>query len=143
MQAMTAGTQAMTPGPTVEILDEEFLVGQRARLSEDRETLVGVAEMLASEVNGLLRQRDAGGPTEEGFGRGESPSVDLERARSEHARVMSRLAELHAALARLDAHSYGRCEVCGGPIGEARLEAVPTALRCIECQAGRSRARSR
>ncbi|KQT94684.1 hypothetical protein ASG49_07600 [Marmoricola sp. Leaf446] len=41
------------------------------------------------------------------------------------------LAEVDAAVARLDAGAYGRCEVCGGPIAPARLEARPTARRCV------------
>src|SRR3954452_1567794 len=41
------------------------------------------------------------------------------------------LAEVDAALARLDAGSYGRCEVCGEPIAPARLEARPTARTCV------------
>ena len=31
--------------------------------------------------------------------------------------------------------SLGSCEVCGGPIGQDRLAAVPEATRCISCQA--------
>ena len=31
--------------------------------------------------------------------------------------------------------TYGQCEVCGGPIGDERLAAVPDATRCISCQA--------
>ena len=29
----------------------------------------------------------------------------------------------------------GRCESCGGPIGEERLAALPDATRCVRCQA--------
>lgn len=35
-----------------------------------------------------------------------------------------------AALARIDAHTYGRCEVCNEPISEARLAASPSATTC-------------
>ena len=41
------------------------------------------------------------------------------------------LAEVDAALARLDDGSYGRCEVCGEPVPPARLEARPTARTCV------------
>ncbi|MEO7146821.1 MAG: TraR/DksA C4-type zinc finger protein, partial [Terrimesophilobacter sp.] len=37
------------------------------------------------------------------------------------------------SLARLDAGTYGRCEVCGKRIAHARLEARPTARTCIDC----------
>jgi len=46
------------------------------------------------------------------------------------------LEEIDAALQRLDAGTYGTCEVCGGPIGQGRLEARPVARTCIRC-AGR------
>ena len=38
-----------------------------------------------------------------------------------------------AALARLDAGTYGICERCGGPISPARLAARPAAATCIAC----------
>ena len=43
------------------------------------------------------------------------------------------LAEVDAAVARLDAGTYGVCEGCGGSIGEARLEVRPLARTCIRC----------
>ena len=50
------------------------------------------------------------------------------------------LTELQAALDRLDAGSYGNCEVCGKPIAEGRLEAMPAARFCVEDQAKVKRA---
>lgn len=44
-----------------------------------------------------------------------------------------RLAELAAANGRLDAGDYGRCERCGAPIAEARLEVLPTTTTCVGC----------
>ncbi len=43
------------------------------------------------------------------------------------------LREVEDALAKLDEGSYGRCESCGGPIADARLEAMPAARLCIAC----------
>jgi DnaK suppressor protein len=42
------------------------------------------------------------------------------------------LAEIDAALQRIDEGSFGTCVVCGGPVGEERLEAVPYAMLCID-----------
>ena len=39
-----------------------------------------------------------------------------------------------AALARLDAGTFGTCLRCAKPIAPARLEALPWAAYCIECQ---------
>nr|WP_253942416.1 TraR/DksA C4-type zinc finger protein [Nocardioides sp. zg-1230] len=52
--------------------------------------------------------------------------------------VRHHLAELDAALARVDAGTYGACEACGSAIGEARLEALPAARTCITCASRRS-----
>jgi DnaK suppressor protein len=44
------------------------------------------------------------------------------------------MAEVQAALARIDAGTYGVCEACGEAISPARLEAFPMARRCVHCQ---------
>lgn len=38
------------------------------------------------------------------------------------------------ALARIDSGTYGLCTSCGIPIDAARLEAMPAAAHCIECE---------
>lgn len=122
-----------------EVLDEEFLADQRALLDEQRAERAQAVDALAAEVDTYVHRQEEGAAQVEGFGRGETPSVELERARELHTQALARLAEVDAAVARLDAGSYGRCEVCGGPIGRARLEAIPTATHCINCQAARNR----
>jgi DnaK suppressor protein len=42
--------------------------------------------------------------------------------------------QISAALNRLDAGTYGQCARCGGQIAPARLEVVPHATACIDCQ---------
>lgn len=43
-----------------------------------------------------------------------------------------RLAEVAGALARMEEGKYGICEVCGGAIEDARLDANPAAATCEE-----------
>lgn len=45
-----------------------------------------------------------------------------------------RLREIDIAIERMTAGTYLNCTQCGGPIGMARLEAFPSATRCIVCQ---------
>ncbi len=45
------------------------------------------------------------------------------------------LREIDAAIARVERGDYGECVDCGEAIGAERLEAYPTAERCIDCQA--------
>lgn len=56
--------------------------------------------------------------------------------------ISSQLAELESreleqiehALRRIEKGVYGRCEICGNKVGEARLNALPYTSTCIECQ---------
>ena len=44
------------------------------------------------------------------------------------------LAAIEDALRRIDSGTFGTCRRCGKPIAEDRLEAIPYANRCIDCQ---------
>ena len=47
--------------------------------------------------------------------------------------VRRELAEIDAALARIQDGRYGTCLACGGPMGLQRLRAIPEARYCIAC----------
>jgi RNA polymerase-binding protein DksA len=49
------------------------------------------------------------------------------------------LADINAALERIEAGTYGICTNCGKQIAEERLEARPWATLCIDCQRERER----
>lgn len=57
----------------------------------------------------------------------------------------ARLAELEAALARLDddPEGFGLCEECDEPIKARRLELMPWVRLCIDCQGQREKAAER
>jgi RNA polymerase-binding transcription factor DksA len=98
------------------------------------------SEVLESERTRLLAQLD-----ELGFGPNgnltydtnfaDTSQVTAERGEAERlaADLQDALSDVDAALLRLTAGTYGRCERCGNPISEARLEAMPTAHRCLDC----------
>lgn len=52
------------------------------------------------------------------------------------AQAQGHLAEVEAAIKRLDSNAYGICETCARPIARARLEARPSARSCIRCASG-------
>ena len=72
-----------------------------------------------------------------------------EDSESRSARIIARqavaerqeLAEIEAALDRLEGGSYGRCEQCGRQIGTALLSARPQARYCGACGPHRRQAR--
>jgi DnaK suppressor protein len=50
-------------------------------------------------------------------------------------RSSQQLELVKAALARLEAGTFGACLRCGKPVAPGRLEALPWAAHCIDCQA--------
>jgi RNA polymerase-binding transcription factor DksA len=58
---------------------------------------------------------------------------------AEELRDLGELAQVEAALARMDAGRYGDCVDCGEPIAASRLAVMPAAPCCAACQAERER----
>lgn len=58
---------------------------------------------------------------------------------AQQRRDAEELAQVEAALHRLDAGTYGDCVECGEPIALSRLMVQPAALRCAACQSDRER----
>lgn len=53
------------------------------------------------------------------------------------ALARDRLAEIDAALGKIESDIYEICDRCGNPIGADRLAARPASLICVRCAAGR------
>ena len=60
-------------------------------------------------------------------GQGDSSSLEREFTDGSIARTREALGEIDAALDRMDAGTYGRCESCGAPIPGERLEVMRAA----------------
>lgn len=59
---------------------------------------------------------------------------DYEAAPEPRSEVVRReLAEIEAALLRIQEGRYGTCLNCGGPMGLQRLRAIPEARYCVAC----------
>ena len=107
-------------GATRLLVDERAVTEQR--LAALREDFAGVVD--ASRDTNADDEHDPEGQT-----------IAYERAQTD---ALVRDAEQHlrevgAALVRVEAGTYGVCECCAGAVGDARLEARPTARRCIAC----------
>lgn len=61
---------------------------------------------------------------------------------AEIARDAEELADIDLALRRVAAGTYGQCLACGVTIPEPRLEAYPTAKRCLPCQQKKEQAQA-
>ncbi|WP_378145071.1 TraR/DksA family transcriptional regulator [Cnuibacter sp. UC19_7] len=60
-------------------------------------------------------------------------SGEWARLRAQLDAADARLADIDAALLRVDDGTYGLCATCGHPIPLERLEVRPTATQCVPC----------
>jgi DnaK suppressor protein len=105
------------------------------RLVAEQERLDSEMQSIRSSENVSVTERTSTGdlsgndqhPAEEG-----TETFDRERDLSLLESLEHEMDEVQAALDRLEDGSYGKCEVCGRPIGDERLEAVPETRYCIE-----------
>lgn len=113
-----------------------FLDLQTDALRGERASLVMVATALLDEIKVLSDDAAVDITSEDGFGEGAGSAVEQDRDRALHVQAMARIDEIDAALSRIAQGTYGHCDICGGEIGQVRLEALPTATQCVTCKAG-------
>ena len=70
-------------------------------------------------------------------GEGTALAVDRLSQVAVHDKLQVTLADVDRALEKVDDGTYGVCDVCGKPIGEGRLEALPWAVLCVDDAARR------
>ena len=63
-----------------------------------------------------------------------SQVFEQQRVLALRERTQNQLDQVEAALSRVAEGSFGRCMRCGKPIAPERLEALPWASHCIDCQ---------
>lgn len=95
------------------------------------------AATLAEQLEGLVEAAAGANADDEHDPEGATLAYEREQVAALLRNTEEELAELAAARARLAEGTYGTCEVCGGPIAPARLEARPTARTCITCASAR------
>ena len=92
---------------------------------------------LERDVQSKIRDaRNDGSKEREGLDEGETCEVDVQ-TEIEFALLQIKGETLHAinaAIHRLDEGTYGDCVECGDQIHEARLRALPFAVRCWRCE---------
>ncbi len=112
---------------------EAFLDKQRQALLAERRRYTEHAERYEAEAEQLVSEREPGDVQfDEESGEGDSIAVERERALQISAREREEIAEIDAALARIDNGTYGICVVSGKPIPKERLEAIPHASMRVE-----------
>ena len=101
----------------------------------ERARYVRSADALKAEADALANEREPGDVQfDEESGEGDTLNVERDRLLLVASEARAKVAEIDAALDRVDAGTYGRCENCGDPIPKARLQAFPRATLCVACK---------
>ncbi len=112
----------MTPQQTNEIKPK-----YKDLLLEERDQLVARLEELGVGGDGLSYDSNFADSSQVTAERGEVDRLALE--------LQDALNLVDSALSKLENGEFGKCEDCGGNIGEPRLEAKPSARFCMDCAA--------
>jgi RNA polymerase-binding transcription factor len=103
---------------------------------------------ILTQVQGKIRDVRAEGTqnkSNEVFDAAESSDADIQED-IEFALIQMKaetLNKINEALTRLEEGAYGNCFECGEEIAEARLRALPFAVRCKDCEEAREMAAER
>ncbi|MHB1504575.1 MAG: TraR/DksA family transcriptional regulator [Acidimicrobiales bacterium] len=117
--------------------EPKFLAEQRDLLLAERAVYQEQADSLRAEADALALEREPGDVQfDEESGEGGTATIDRERDLALSAQALAAIEEIDAALAGLDAGTYGACEICHEPIPKARLRALPYARLCVACKSG-------
>jgi DnaK suppressor protein len=117
------------------------------RYDELKQMLEGRQRELVAEVQGKIRgvRADGAEKPHEVMDQGETSEVDIQED-IELALIQMKaetLNKIYEALNRLEDGRYGMCFECGDEIAEARLRALPFAVRCKDCEEAREIAAQR
>lgn len=111
-------------------MDDKTLDAIRTKLESERVSTERQLKEHGAEIDG--------GGIEVGFDEG---FADSAQATAERAQVFALVEQILAhreailaALARIESGTFGRCEGCGNPIPDERLEALPIATLCVSCK---------
>jgi DnaK suppressor protein len=116
---------------------DKFLQGQLADLESERANYLRQAESLQAEADSLTEDREPGDVQfDEESGEGDTLAVERERDLALSAQARAAIEQIDAAVEKIHAGTYGRCENCGTTIPRERLKALPYAALCVTCKSG-------
>jgi RNA polymerase-binding transcription factor DksA len=107
--------------------------GARERLEVERQQALQSLADLTGDFTEMVAASSHSNADDEHDPEGATIAFERSQVAALVLQVQSHVAEVEAAMRRLEAGTYGVCERCGQPIAPARLEARPSARMCIRC----------
>lgn len=110
----------------------EMTTAQGESLAHDRATELERLAALRREFDDVVDAAEGANGDDEHDPEGLTIAYERSQIAAFITQAEQHLAEIEAAQRRIAEGTYGLCEVCGGRIPDARLEARPTATTCVE-----------
>lgn len=112
---------------------------EQAQIEEFKKVLESQLEQLLQEAGRTVSEMT----DENGNFPDPTDRASLESDRNFELRIRDRerrlIMKIRSALARIENGTFGTCECCEEPIGEARLRARPVTELCIDCKTEQER----
>jgi DnaK suppressor protein len=102
-----------------------------ALLDQERHAATSLLATLGRDFTGIVDASADSNADDEHDPEGSTIAFERSQVSALIQQAERRLAEIDAAVGRVRAGTYGRCEVCGEPIADGRLEARPVARTCV------------
>ena len=110
-------------------MEKAFVEKMKEKLIEQKNTILGSLAAQNEDYKKIVEGGESGDEVDVA-----SDVVDGRLLESLGAQDSNRLQMINNALDRIKQGTYGRCLVCKEEIPEERLEAIPYAFMCINCQ---------
>ena len=110
-------------------MEKDFTTKIKESLIEQKKEIIAHIMATSSDFRNIVEYMDSKDSVD-------VASDDIDRAMLEAVgtKDLNRLKLIDSALTRIEQGKYGLCMKCGKKIPQARLEAIPYALMCIECK---------
>ncbi|MDR1466574.1 MAG: TraR/DksA family transcriptional regulator [Treponema sp.] len=115
-------------------MEEEFIEAIKKKLTDAKNELISNLTASSANFKALME-----GPDTKDLVDSASDDIDRKMIEAIGVQDMKRLRLIDSALTRIQQGKYGLCVRCGKRISQTRLEAIPYALMCIDCQSSEER----
>ena len=115
-------------------MEKAFVEKMKEKLIEQKNTILGSLAAQNEDYKKIVEGGESGDEVDVA-----SDVVDGRLLESLGAQDSNRLQMINNALDRIKQGTYGRCLVCKEESPEERLEAIPYAFMCINCQSRNER----
>jgi DnaK suppressor protein len=113
----------------------------KQRLLEERERVFKEFSELDADLSKSLEDTSGESPYDQHMAETAATTLDREIDLTLQDNARATLGKIDRALHKLDDGTYGKCDKCGKPIGQGRLEIAPYATLCVDCKRVEERTR--